>query len=225
MKDNMNYENYEDYEEENQLIRNNIHKLKQLGIDIEQSEFGQRWKLYQLMNEEEKNLKTIVSRTKISEIQISEVQTSEVQTSEVQTSEIQTSEMQTSEMQTGEIQTDETATEIIVVSEAAENDTIVSEIEAYEIGRQFMEQVRVFMNSFVFLQLGQAIQKKQWQVASMKSMKLTKEIQRLGIVKVTPAMTRIRQNINQRNRQEALQGLSALIQLRSRYFQMFGLRE
>ncbi len=100
-----------------------------------------------------------------------------------------------------------------------------SEICSMEAGEQYISQVRQFMSSFVFLQLGQAIQKKQWQVASMKAMKLTKELQRLGMTKVNLAMTRIRQNINQKNRQEALQGLSALIQLRSKYFQIFGLRE
>ncbi len=97
----------------------------------------------------------------------------------------------------------------------------MEQVEA-TIMEKYLEEVTSFVRSLEFMRLGQAISHKQWQAAAMKANKLTKEIQRLGIIGFERPMTGVRQNVNRKNGEEALQALSLLINKRVKLLEILG---
>lgn len=92
---------------------------------------------------------------------------------------------------------------------------------AYEDKDEYVEAVRVFFCSLDFMRLGYAINRKQWQGAAAKAMKMSKTARELGCVGIEKQMTGIRLNINNRNSEEALQLLSVIISKRVRIIEYF----
>ena len=90
------------------------------------------------------------------------------------------------------------------------------------IMEKYLEEVTSFVRSLEFMRLGQAISHKQWQAAAMKANKLTKEIQKLGITGFERPMTGVRQNVNRKNGEEALQALSLIINKRVKLLEILG---
>lgn len=86
----------------------------------------------------------------------------------------------------------------------------------------YVEELAKFVRSLEFMRLGQAISHKQWQAAAMKATKLTKEVQRLGITGFERPMTGVRQNVNRKNGEEALQALSLIINKRVKMLEILG---
>ncbi len=97
----------------------------------------------------------------------------------------------------------------------------MEQVEA-TIMEKYLEEVTSFVRSLEFMRLGQAISHKQWQAAAMKANKLTKEIQRLGITGFERPMTGVRQNVNRKNGEEALQALSLIINKRVKLLEILG---
>lgn len=94
-----------------------------------------------------------------------------------------------------------------------------SDAKHYE---DYVEELAKFVRSLEFMRLGQAISHKQWQAAAMKATKLTKEVQRLGITGFERPMTGVRQNVNRKNGEEALQALSLIINKRVKMLEILG---
>lgn len=97
--------------------------------------------------------------------------------------------------------------------------TCKSEEQRYE---SYIEELTKFIRSLEFMRLGQSISHKQWQAAAMKATKLTKEVQRLGIIGFERPMTGVRQNVNRKNAEEALQALSLIINKRVKMLEILG---
>ena len=72
----------------------------------------------------------------------------------------------------------------------------------------FVEDVKAFLRSYEFMQLGQAINRKQWQAAGMKIQKMSAKAKKLGMCGWENQFLGIKQNIARKNDQEALQILS-----------------
>ena len=81
----------------------------------------------------------------------------------------------------------------------------------YEEESLFVEEVRGFLRSYDFMQLGQAINRKQWQAAGMKIQKMSAKAKKLGMTGWNNQLMGMRQNIARKNDSEALQILSLLI--------------
>lgn len=84
------------------------------------------------------------------------------------------------------------------------------ETSEYKEESLFVEDVKVFIHSYEFMQLGQAIHRKQWQVAGMKIQKMSAKAKKLGMIGWENQFTGIKQNIARKNEKEALQILSLL---------------
>lgn len=90
--------------------------------------------------------------------------------------------------------------------------------------RIYITDVKAFVNSMDFMRLGQSINHKQWQAAAMKAAKMSAEAKRLGMTRFERPFTGIRQNINRRNSQEALQALSMIITMRVKIIELLGIK-
>ena len=80
----------------------------------------------------------------------------------------------------------------------------------YEEESLFVEDVRAFIRSYEFMQLGQAINRKQWQAAGMKIQKMSAKAKKLGMTGWENQFMGMKQNIARKNDQEALQILALM---------------
>lgn len=80
----------------------------------------------------------------------------------------------------------------------------------YEDETLFLADVRNFIHSYEFMQLGQAINHKQWQTAGMKIQKMSAKAKNMGMTGWENLFTGMRQNIARKNDREALQILSTM---------------
>lgn len=80
----------------------------------------------------------------------------------------------------------------------------------YEEETLFVEDVKAFIHSYEFMQLGQAINRKQWQSAGMKIQKMSAKAKKLGMTGWNAQFTGLKQNIARKNDGEALQILSLI---------------
>ena len=80
----------------------------------------------------------------------------------------------------------------------------------YEDDSLFVEDVKSFMRSYEFMQLGQAVNRKQWQAAGMKIQKMSAKAKKLGMTGWTNQFTGMKQNIARKNDKEALQILALM---------------
>ena len=80
----------------------------------------------------------------------------------------------------------------------------------YEEESLFVEDVRSFIRSYEFMQLGQAINRKQWQAAGMKIQKMSAKAKKLGMTGWENQFMGMKQNIARKNDQEALQILALM---------------
>lgn len=85
---------------------------------------------------------------------------------------------------------------------------------------EYIDEVRLFIKSLDFMRLGQAIKRQQWQAAAMKAGKMSQMSNRLGFVRFERPFTGIRQNINRKNENEALQALATIITLRVKIMEL-----
>ena len=81
----------------------------------------------------------------------------------------------------------------------------------YEDETLFLQDVKTFIHSYEFMQLGQAVNRKQWQAAGMKIQKMSAKAKKLGMVGWENQFTGMKQNIARKNDREALQILSLMI--------------
>ena len=80
----------------------------------------------------------------------------------------------------------------------------------YEDESLFLNDVKAFIHSYEFIQLGQAINRKQWQAAGMKIQKMSAKAKKLGMTGWENQFTGMKQNIARKNDREALQILSLI---------------
>lgn len=80
----------------------------------------------------------------------------------------------------------------------------------YEEEAIFVEDVKAFIHSYEFMQLGQAINRKQWQAAGMKIQKISAKAKKLGMTGWNNQFMGIKQNIARKDEKEALQILALL---------------
>ncbi len=80
----------------------------------------------------------------------------------------------------------------------------------YQEEEHFICDVKSFIHSYEFMQLGQAINHKQWQVAGIKVQKMSVKAKKMGMIGWEMLFTGIRQNIAHKNEKEALQILSVM---------------
>lgn len=80
----------------------------------------------------------------------------------------------------------------------------------YEDEDLFLNEVKTFIHSYEFMQLGQAVNRKQWQAAGMKIQKMSAKAKRLGMIGWENQFTGMKQNIARKNDREALQILSLM---------------
>lgn len=78
----------------------------------------------------------------------------------------------------------------------------------------YVREVKKYIDSLDFMRVGQAVNNKQWQAASVKVGKMSVMAKKLGLVRFERPFTGMRQNINRRNGDEALQCLSTIIATR-----------
>ena len=90
----------------------------------------------------------------------------------------------------------------------------------YEEESLFVEDVRAFMRSYEFMQLGQAINRKQWQAAGMKIQKMSAKAKKLGMTGWENQFMGMKQNIARKNDQEALQILALMTTKRVKLLNM-----
>lgn len=83
-------------------------------------------------------------------------------------------------------------------------------VSEYEDETVFLTDIRTFIHSYEFMQLGQAINHKQWQTAGMKVQKMSAKAKKMGMTGWENLFTGIRQNIARKNDKEALQILSVM---------------
>lgn len=86
-------------------------------------------------------------------------------------------------------------------------DFIASE---YKEEALFVEDVKAFIHSYEFMQLGQVINRKQWQAAGMKIQKMSAKAKKLGMTGWENQFMGMKQNIARKNDQEALQILALM---------------
>lgn len=80
----------------------------------------------------------------------------------------------------------------------------------YEDETLFLQDVKTFIHSYEFMQLGQAVNRKQWQAAGIKIQKMSAKAKKLGMVGWENQFTGMKQNIARKNDREALQILSLM---------------
>lgn len=80
----------------------------------------------------------------------------------------------------------------------------------YEDEVLFLEDVKAFLHSYEFMQLGQAVNRKQWQAAGMKIQKMSAKAKKLGMTGWENQFMGMKQNIARKNDREALQILSLI---------------
>ena len=80
----------------------------------------------------------------------------------------------------------------------------------YEDEVTYIADLKQFIHSYEFLQLGQAIKRKQWQAASMKVQTMSAKAKNMGMTGWEHLFTGMRQNINRKNESEALQIMSVV---------------
>lgn len=80
----------------------------------------------------------------------------------------------------------------------------------YEDETLFLEEVKAFLKSYDFMQLGHAVNRKQWQSAGMKIQKMSAKAKKLGMTGWQNLLMGIKQNIACKNEREALQILSLI---------------
>lgn len=80
----------------------------------------------------------------------------------------------------------------------------------YDDEALFLEDVKAFIHSYEFMQLGQAVNRKQWQAAGMKIQKMSAKAKKLGMISWQNQFTGMKQNIARKNDREALQILSLI---------------
>lgn len=80
----------------------------------------------------------------------------------------------------------------------------------YEDETLFLEEVKAFLKSYDFMQLGYAVNRKQWQSAGMKIQKMSAKAKKLGMTGWQNLLMGIKQNIACKNEREALQILSLI---------------
>lgn len=80
----------------------------------------------------------------------------------------------------------------------------------YEDESLFVEEVKAFIHSYEFMQLGQAVNRKQWQAAGMKIQKMSAKAKKLGMTGWGNQFMGMKQNIARKNEKEALQILSLI---------------
>lgn len=81
---------------------------------------------------------------------------------------------------------------------------------SYEEEEVYLSDLKAFIHSYEFLQLGQAINRKQWQIAGMKIQKMSAKAKNLGMTGWENIFTGIRQNVARKNDREALQVMASL---------------
>lgn len=81
---------------------------------------------------------------------------------------------------------------------------------SYEDEEAFHADVKAFIHSYEFLQLGQSINRKQWQAAGMKAQKMSAKAKKLGMTGWENLFTGIRQNVARKNQEEALQVMASI---------------
>lgn len=84
------------------------------------------------------------------------------------------------------------------------------EVSEYEDETLFVTDVRAFMRSYEFMQLGQAVNRKQWQAAGMKIQKMSAKAKKLGMTGWANQFTGMKQNIARKDEKEALQILALM---------------
>ena len=80
----------------------------------------------------------------------------------------------------------------------------------YDDESLFLEDVKAFLHSYEFMQLGQAVNRKQWQAAGMKIQKMSAKAKKLGMTGWQNQFIGMKQNIAHKNDREALQILSLI---------------
>lgn len=90
----------------------------------------------------------------------------------------------------------------------------------YEEEEEFVEDVRSFLHSYEFMQLGQAVNRKQWQAAGMKIQKMSAKAKKMGMIGWEHQFTGIKQNIARKNEKEALQIVSLITNKRVKLLQI-----
>ena len=88
----------------------------------------------------------------------------------------------------------------------------------YEDEVLFLNDVKTFIHSYEFMQLGQAVNRKQWQAAGMKIQKMSAKAKKLGMTGWENLFTGIRQNIARKNDMDALQIMASVINKRVKLF-------
>ena len=88
----------------------------------------------------------------------------------------------------------------------------------YEDESLFLNDVKAFIHSYEFIQLGQAINRKQWQAAGMKIQKMSAKAKKLGMTGWENLFTGIRQNNARKNDMDALQIMASVINKRVKLF-------
>ena len=83
-------------------------------------------------------------------------------------------------------------------------------VSEYEDESLFVDEVKAFMHSYEFMQLGQAVNRKQWQAAGMKIQKMSAKAKKLGMTGWSNQFTGMKQNIARKNEKEALQILALM---------------
>jgi hypothetical protein len=90
---------------------------------------------------------------------------------------------------------------------------------------KYTEEQIAFLKCMDFMRLGQAIDHKQWQSASMIVRRLDDMAREAGINDFERAFTGIRQSINRKDMTEAKQILSIVVNKRAKYLNDLGNRE
>lgn len=81
----------------------------------------------------------------------------------------------------------------------------------YDDEEKYIADLKAFIQSYEFIQLGQSIHRKQWQAAGMKIQKMSAKAKNLGMIGWEQLFVGIRQNIARKNDAEALQIMSVMI--------------
>lgn len=90
---------------------------------------------------------------------------------------------------------------------------------------KYTEEQIAFLKCMDFMRLGQAIDHKQWQSASMIVRRLDDVAREAGINDFERAFTGIRQSVNRKDMAEAKQILSIVVNKRAKYLNDLGNRE
>jgi hypothetical protein len=90
---------------------------------------------------------------------------------------------------------------------------------------KYTEEQIAFLKCMDFMRLGQAIDHKQWQSASMIVRRLDDMAREAGINDFERAFTGIRQSVNRKDMAEAKQILSIVVNKRAKYLNDLGNRE